>query len=177
MPAWRARETLGETCRVQLGQNQKITDVQHTRRRIEYLVDIRGMEFAVRPQRVNEPAILATDIDDERLTGGPTRIGAQGLYAHAVSDQGLSGETTEDIVTDTCADGDIHSQPGQVNGCIGGSAADVENEPIDRNELSRARHPSDRRRQMIDDHHARTGNRECCGGSDFILGTFWHGHD
>ena len=81
-----------------------------------------------------------------------------------MSHQGFGGKTSKDVVADTGADGDTDAQPGEIHGGVGGSAADVENKLIDRDELARARQASDRRRQMIDDHHARAGDHGQGGG-------------
>ena len=153
-------ETLGKATGVELGKDEEIADVQHAGGRIEDLVEVRGGEFEVGSHGVNEPAILAAHVDDQRLAGRAARVDAQGLDVHAVSHQGFGGETSEEVVADTGADGDADAQPGQVHGGVGGSAADVENKLIDRDELTRAGQASDRRREMIDDDHARAGD---CG--------------
>ena len=113
----------------------------------------------------------------KRLAGRAARVDAQGLDVHAVSHQGFGGKTSKDVVADTGADGDTDAQPGEVHGGVGGSAADVENKLIDRDELARARQASDRRRQMIDDHHARAGDHGQGGGRNCSFRRIWHGHD
>ena len=151
--------------------------MQHAGGRIENLVDVRGGEFEVGSHGVNEPAILASHVDDQRLAGRAARVDAQGLDVHTVSHQGFGGKTSQDVVADTGADGDTDAQPGEVHGGVGGSAADVENKLIDRDELARARQASDRRRQMIDDHHARARDHGQGGGRNSSFRRIWHGHD
>ena len=90
-----------------------------------------GGEFEVGSHGVNEPAILASHVDDQRLAGRAARVDVQGLDVHAVSHQGFGGKTSKDVVADTGADGDTDAQPGEVHGGVGGSAADVENKLID----------------------------------------------
>ncbi len=105
------------------------------------------------------------------------RVDAQGLDVHAVSHQGFGGKTSKDVVADTGADGDTDAQPGEVHGGVGGPSPDVENQPIDGDELARARQASDRRSQMINDHHTRTGDQGQGGRRNISFGKIWHGHD
>ena len=67
----RARANRSASSRgVEVGQDQEIADVQHARRLLEHGVEIGGDEARVGADAVDEPPVLAPDVDDQRLAGG-----------------------------------------------------------------------------------------------------------
>ena len=94
------------------------------------------------------------------------RSGSTCRAAHVdpVGHQGLRGEAAEDIVAHPGADGDADAQPGQVDRGVGGAAADVEDQLVDRHEFARAGQAGDGRGHVIDDDHPRAGDRGAVGG-------------
>ena len=112
--------------------------MQHPRRRVEHAVEIAGDETGIRAEGVDEPPILATHVHDQGLARGTGGVDLHRRHVDPVGHHRLRGEPTEDILAHAGADGDADPQPGQVDGGIGGSSADVEQELIDRHQLPRA---------------------------------------
>ena len=151
----RQGEPLGQAGGVELGKDQEIADVQDAWRRAEGLVQVGRGEIKVGAGGVDEPAVLAPDVEDQGLAGRPPRADFQGLDVHSVGDEGLGGEPAQDVVADPGTDRDGRSQPRQVDGGVGRPAADVEDELIDRHKLTRAGQPGDGRGDVVDDDHPR----------------------
>ncbi len=63
-------EARGQARRVELGQDQEIADREHARRRLEHGIEVGAGESQVGPDCVDEPPILAADVDDQRLARG-----------------------------------------------------------------------------------------------------------
>ena len=101
------------------------------------------------PTRVDEPPVLAPDVDDQGLAGGKLRIDLERRRVDLVSPEGLGGEPAEDVVADAGADRRRDAQPGEVDRRVGGAAADVQDQLVDRDQLAGSGQVVERRANMV----------------------------
>ena len=76
-----------------------------------------------------------------------------------VSFEGLGGESAEDIVADAGADRRRDPQPCEVDRRVGGAAADVQNQLVDRDQLAGPGQVVQRRAKMVRHHEPGANNR------------------
>ena len=82
-------------------------------------------------------------------SGGSILSAAQSTPSAA---QGLGGEPAEDVVADAGADRRRDAQPGEVDGRVGGAAADVQDQLVDRDQLAGPGQVIERRADMVGHH-------------------------
>ena len=103
---------------------------------LEHGVEVGGDEARVGADAVDEPPILAADVDDQRLAGRQLAVDHERAGVDLVRLERLGGEPAEDVVADAGADGRRDAQPGEVDRRVGGAAADVQHQLIDRDQLA-----------------------------------------
>ena len=150
MPACRARaKRSASSAASRRGQDQEVADVQHARRRLEHGVEVGGDEARVGADAVDEPPILAPDVDDQGLAGRQLGVDHERAGIDPARLERLGGEPAEDVVADAGADGRRDAQPGEVDRRVGGAAADVQDQLVDRDQLAGPRQVIDRRAEMV----------------------------
>ena len=84
----------------------------------------------------------------------------------------LGGEPAEDVVAHAGTDGRAHAQPRQVDRRVGGAAADVEHQLIDRDQLTGPRQVRNGGAQVVG--HDQAGTDDGRGAVDFWRGLRCH---
>ena len=99
-------------------------------------VEIGGDEAGVGADAVDESTIFTADVHDQGLAGGKLAVDHERAGVDLARLERLGGEPAEDIVADAGADGRPHAEPREVDRRVGGAAADIEHQLVDRDELA-----------------------------------------
>lgn len=152
-------KTIGERFGVETGKDQETAEVDDLGVGRQRPVEVVDRQSLVRAKRVDEPAILAFHVDNQALAGGPDGVNAQLLGVDAIRFECFGDITPEEVIPHSPADGRPDTKLAQDHRRVRGAAADVENQLIRLDELSRAREMRDRRTEVIGHDHPSADDR------------------
>ena len=123
-------------------------------------VQVGGDEARVGPDAVDEPPVLALDVDDQGLAGCERRIGLERRSCRPCATRRVSVANRPKISSPTRAQiVGRDAQPGEVDRRVGGAAADIQDQLVDRDQLAGAWQVVERRAKMVGHHQARADDR------------------
>ena len=133
--------------------DQEIADEEDPRRPRQGGVEVVDGEPGVRPEGVDEPAVLPPDVDDQGLAGRQAGVDPQGPDVDPLAGQRLRREPAEDVVADLAADRRADAEPGEGHRRVTGAAADVQDQLVGLDQLPGGRQVVDRRAEVIGHDH------------------------
>jgi hypothetical protein len=103
---------------------------------------------------VDEAPVLAGDVDDERLAGVGLRADGEGRHIYALLAQHVGDGPAEDVAADAADDRGRHAHARQIDGDVGRTAADGQEEAVRQHQLAGGRQVADGGADVVGDDDA-----------------------